>query len=236
MRALIDYDNIPSIERRRGLDYLIRRILDQVGSQNLTSVQRVSFRLYGGWFEGNQKTRTAQQLVADFASFPKAVNVGGSSGSVSPIVAVELAQSLAADPRRILQSTFRKSSIPNGLRCSPPPYYMCIDDRDCPVRHVHEFVESGQCPKLQCGLSAETTLLRDEQKLVDTMLVADAIYFAHGQSETLIIVSSDDDVWIGIKTALLYGAKVIHVHTRTGRQTPRYYSQGAGPNYVEVSI
>jgi len=80
------------------------------------------------------------------------------------------------------------------------------------------------------------TLVRDEQKLVDTMMVADLIYYARDQNQVLAVVTSDDDIWAGIKSVLLSGSSLFHIHTRPGRKTPHTYSKGAGANYTEISL
>ena len=67
-------------------------------------------------------------------------------------------------------------------------------------------------------------LVRDEQKLVDSMLVVDLVHFSETVTEPLVVVSADDDLWPGIRFALLRGASVIHVvprHGHTGRNRYR---------------
>ncbi len=61
---------------------------------------------------------------------------------------------------------------------------------------------------------------RSEQKLVDSMITVDLIHFAMNKSESLVLVSGDDDMWPGIRYALLQDASIIHlvpkVTTRPG--------------------
>ena len=66
-------------------------------------------------------------------------------------------------------------------------------------------------------------------KLVDTMITADMINIAINENE-LSIISSDDDFWPGIMTALHIGAKVFHILTKT-RITANPYSSIITVNY-----
>ena len=52
------------------------------------------------------------------------------------------------------------------------------------------------------------------------MLVVDLVRLAQAASELIVLVSSDDDMWPGIRGALLHGARVLHVHAR--RPPPQY--------------
>lgn len=67
------------------------------------------------------------------------------------------------------------------------------------------------------------------------MLTADLIHLAKNGQQELAVVSSDDDLWPGIQMALLAGAHVIQVHTRSGRPTPLAYSIGL-PYYKQVTL
>ena len=73
-----------------------------------------------------------------------------------------------------------------------------------------------------------------EQKLVDTMLVSDLIFLATRGERDLVVVSSDDDIWPGIRTALQLGARVTQVHTG-GRETPADYTRGVN-DFWQVSL
>jgi hypothetical protein len=72
MIVLIDYDNVSILERRRGMINLVDKILNSVGVSVISKYQRVSVKLYGGWFEGNSLSKTAQKLSAEVGVFPKA--------------------------------------------------------------------------------------------------------------------------------------------------------------------
>ena len=77
-------------------------------------------------------------------------------------------------------------------------------------------------------------LAREEQKLVDSMLVVDLVHFAETTDEPLVVVSADDDLWPGIRFVLLRGANVIHVIPRRGRVDRERYRLLETETYSQV--
>jgi uncharacterized LabA/DUF88 family protein len=73
------------------------------------------------------------------------------------------------------------------------------------------------------------------QKLVDTMMTADIIHLAANGSTDICVISSDDDLWPGIKSALLLGRRVVHLRTHDRASAARY-ARDAGPNYTELML
>src|SRR5882672_6290779 len=103
MNVLVDYDNIRQQHSRKGLVYVVDRVLQAVASKHILP-QRTRFRLYGGWYELRTLTRRAQGLVAEIAAqFPRVVPIGGTS----VVVDVELAYSLEIEPGKHLWHTYR---------------------------------------------------------------------------------------------------------------------------------
>jgi hypothetical protein len=74
-----------------------------------------------------------------------------------------------------------------------------------------------------------------EQKLVDSMLTADLIHLAHSGEQFVAIVSSDDDMWPGIITAVHAGAHVLHVQT-SGLQQFSPYLHVTNGKYTQVGL
>jgi hypothetical protein len=68
------------------------------------------------------------------------------------------------------------------------------------------------------------------------MLTADFIHLAQIDPRLLCIVSSDDDLWPGIRMALLRNRAVVHVHTQATHRTHPTYAKGAGPLYLETGF
>lgn len=92
------------------------------------------------------------------------------------------------------------------------------------------------CPTPKCTVELDKVLLRAEQKLVDTMLVTDLIHYSMHQKETIVVVTSDDDVWPGIHSAIVHGANIHHVQTIPGRVTPTYYSKLVSGTYHQYTM
>ena len=230
MIALVDHDNVPA-PPLRGPVYLVRRLLDAIGAQAPQNDTALHCRLYGGWFEGRHMSKRAQGLsVAIDAEFPLVLT--SPSPAARPLrVTVELARSLAGDSVD-LKHTYRPRSAPPGLRCVSAPFPDCLRPSRCPVAGIDPFLNHAACPTAGCGVVPDNLLKRAEQKLVDTMLVADLIRLAQTTNERLIVVSSDDDLWPGIRTALLGGARVVHV--QTAARTPPY-DMLTTPTYARVT-
>ena len=48
-------------------------------------------------------------------------------------------------------------------------------------------------------------------RYVDSMIVVDLIHFAMHTKDHLVVVSGDDDMWPGIRYALLQNATITHI-------------------------
>lgn len=223
MIILVDYDNLDMLERQRGTRYVITRLLDVLGSRRELWVRRVECRLYGGWLEKDTSSRNAQRLIPDLRNnFPCSVPVTGSGRPRSVLVHVELARSLACDPTVVLTHTYRRRSFPPMLRCNAAPFADCATPQSCPVSPLGSFIRNASCPVDDCSVKPSSVLTRDEQKLVDSMLIVDLVHFAETTEEPLVVVSADDDLWPGIRFVLLRGARVIHVIPGHRRDRDRY--------------
>ncbi len=237
MIVLVDYDNLPRLERKRGLIHVATKIVETIGSQRLRASARVRLKLYGGWLENNSLSPYAQRLSADVQRFfPRAISVVDSQGQARVIVRVDIGYSLEIEPAFSLSNTFRRRGVPKGLTCAAPPVLNCGNPANCAVSAFHSFVTNDECSDQACSVPLKDILTRHEQKLVDTMIVADLIYLASSGSSEVVLVSSDDDLWTGIKSALLIGTSVLHIQTMPQRRTPVHYSRGAGANYLEINL
>jgi uncharacterized LabA/DUF88 family protein len=226
MDILVDFDNIDSRTKRAGLYPLCTHLIEVLAGKNLQMPARCRIRLYGGWYERENLTRGAQELSSEIQeNFPTAIQWTVNRNSGTCLTQLEMAYSLEADPQRHLFYTHRVRDFSDPVQCDSRVLANC-GKADCPLKVVSEFFKLKRCPRQGCYTTPADLMSRREQKLVDTMLTADLIHLAKGGQRELAVVSSDDDLWPGIQTALLAGARVIHVHTRTDRQTPVTYSSG----------
>src|SRR5688572_4148004 len=162
MIILVDYDNLPRIDRQRGPSHFVPRLLDKIGPARLTT-PRARVKLYGGWFDRNQLSNRALNLSATTrASFPTAITVTDGTSSVTPLVRVDMGFSLEIDPMLRLENTFRRRGMPTGLQCSPPPVPNCANHMNCPIRHLHALVTSEQCSDSRCQVGLGDVLSRHE--------------------------------------------------------------------------
>lgn len=226
MNVLVDYDNIDERDRRAGLPALAERITAAVGVTNLQSEPRLRLRLYGGWFDGDRRSRRAQDLIASrLREFPTTITLHHATGTMKVFVGVELAEALIAEPSTPLHRTHRPRSGTFGLRCKWPGGQGCVQE-PCPLVSIPGFLQSNRCPTPNCVVTAENLLHKNEQKLTDTMLVCDLVYLAIlDKGCAVAVVSSDDDMLPGIRTAINVGASVLQIHTSPSRQTPRDYTR-----------
>ena len=236
MRVLVDFDNVPAVIQNSGTSYVADRILDVLMPAVGTSVARFDLRLYGGWDEWSAMTKKAQKLYSEIvASFPAVRAHPQSHPPVQATVSSELAQSLEALPKKPLQNTFRFRPPARRLVCDDPSTHGCTQT-GCPIVALSQFITGQGCPVSGCAITAEM-LLRSpgEQKMVDTMIVADLIYLAQIGESPVAVVSSDDDLWPGILIAMKMGCHIIHVETQ-GTSTGALYTQGVVGRYTAVRM
>ena len=237
MTFLVDYDNLHVLVRRRGTRHVITRLLDALGLWQTTWGRRVSCRLYGGWLHESASSRDAQSLVPDLQrEFPRMMSVQGTDGLNNVLVKAELARSLACDPAVVLTHTYRPRSLPRRLRCEPAPFSGCAAPSNCPIVNVDPFIRNADCPDSDCTIEPGNVLSRAEQKLVDSMLIVDLIHLADMTSGPLVVVSADEDLWPGIRFALLRGAHVIHVIPSRSRVCLSRYAALETDTYSRITM
>jgi hypothetical protein len=237
MMVLVDYSNLRPLQRSHGLQQLVQLVLASLGVARLQNVVRTRVRLYGGWYEESMPSQDAQAVAAEVnGGFPTVSVVVDGARRTTTITEVELARSLLIEPAVPLEDTFRRKGAPRRLQCEPPPFPGCADPPGCVLLPTHPFINADACPHTPCSVRPRDILRRAEQKLVDTMLTADLIYLASQGETPIAVVSSDDDMWPGIRSALALGATIFHVHTMSGRITPPAYRRSVGPGYDPLHL
>ncbi len=234
MDVLVDYYNIPQQERRKGIAYLINRIMSAIVPNYIAARERrVDLRFYGGWYEETSPTRDAQQMERELPG-PTLVPLNDDRRAL--MVNVELAYSMRCDPAHHIVYTLRSKTAPRWLEFTDPTVAGCQLAGSCPLRPSFDFFVRGECPEQSCPVTSRLIVRRREQKLVDTMLSADVFFNVYANAEQIAVVSSDDDLWPAINTALQFGVGVVHVHTVAGHSTRPDYRRGGRANYVELSL
>jgi uncharacterized LabA/DUF88 family protein len=235
MNILIDYNNISNIDQNRGPEYVIDKIISKLDNLLIGNHTRLQFRLYDGWYENQSPTRKAQFVSSEIlARFPKMVTLSSGPITSRMVVNAELAYSLLVEPGKHLMHTFRRRGYPHDLTCADPVGAGCTFS-SCQLAETHTFIKKQVCPNSGCGMRPEDILGRSEQKLVDTMLAVDLLCLKLQGEKVAAIVSSDDDMWPSIRTALSLGMKILHVQTKN-RNTPAFYTRGLRFPYTEIIL
>jgi len=117
----------------------------------------------------------------------------------------------------------------------------CASQSRCGMSPYLGFTQATACSVVGCGSTLGDVLVRDEQKMVDTLLVADmAVHTLTKAASDLVVVSSDVDMWPGVLIALQAGCHVTHIHTKPGWRTQshllRTLNQSTGRAYRQLSV
>ena len=223
--------------RHRGLSNLVPAILRILPDGVPHHGEDVTVRLYGGWYEASRLTKSAQRLTREIAThFPAAVTIHRSADSVTVKVRVELARSLRINPGKDLLHTFRRRGVPAGLVAQRHPFRGCSDHTNCLLGPVRTLLSRRQCQNTSCTTRIEDVVARSEQKLVDSMIVADLIFAAVSGEKVIVVVSTDDDLLPGIATAVQMGTELYHVHPKLGRTTHKVYRDILPATYHELAL
>ncbi len=236
MMVLVDYANVEKALRLGNVSHVVRKVLESLGPAALASCARVSMRFYGGWYDQSAPTRLCQRLASEIqGAFPKVEKVIHGGRILFILANAELAYSIAAEPHRHLLHTYRVRGMPRALGCRSPSSAGCRNP-NCPLLSMHRLFVNGHCQVPGCTLGIEDFIYRSEQKLVDTMLAVDLLFYATRGEDALAVVTSDDDLWPAIRAALMLGRPIFHIHANPGRRTPTFYSTGSGTNYHQRQL
>ena len=234
--VLVDYYNIDRVNRQRGAAWIVQRVFDTISAEALAGAGRFRVRFYGGWYGKASLSQHGQALSAELdALFPASLVVGTRYTSLRLRVLAELASSMLVDPTHDVLHTLRRGRRPR-YDVRPLPFLGCAEPADCPIAPIEALVDRKKCPADSCSTPIARVFPRTrQQKLVDTMLVADLIYLACATRGPVVVVSTDDDLWPGIRTALHLGLPVHHVHTEN-RTTPGMYASAVTDSYHEYRL
>lgn len=211
VHVLIDFDNLPSTIRNRGLVSLARSVHHSIESRFIT-VDEIRIRLYGGWYDTQGLTRDGTRLTQDIGmAFPLII---ANNQQINCRIHCDIASSLIDTPADLLLHTFRQR---NGIRSRLTVAHVpnCANQSCCVIQHVAQW-SRGRCHVAGCGVSARSVFTYNEQKLVDTLLCCDLIVLAtRGPRDPVYLVSDDDDMIPAILLASRLGGAIHLLETRT---------------------
>lgn len=218
-QVFIDYDNLLPAHRISGILNVVTNALMQIPHDFEVARANCEVRVYGGWYEGTEFTRKAQdvsvEIQRDFPKIMKFPNANGSDTLVS--VKAQLAIALLQEPGHSMFHTYRKKGKPSNIRIEDPSGLGCCD-RECLLLLMKQLLRTGRCPKSGCKISKSDLVYRHEQKLVDTMLTCDLICASDRGTPLIVLVSGDDDFIPPLRTISLRGTTAIRFHTQPNAQ------------------
>lgn len=238
MQVIVDYNNIDLAVRRHGLKYLAELIAHTLGPLAVGKYRRLHLRLYDGWYRAQSPTPLAQSTSAEVQrDFPMMVALPVPNAQpVRAVVAAEMAYSLHCDPNSHIWHTFRPRSGQANVSCNSTTAAGCVSSQ-CKLSELPHFFRSRRCPDEHCSVTTEALIVRNEQKLVDSMMATDLLSFHLSSQEELVVVSSDDDLWPAIRLLLHRGHTIYHIHTIRTHNTPAFYLQRVpASQYIQLHM
>ncbi len=227
--ACVDYDNVEANLRTAGPVNLAKVLVGTFPALLIDRYDSVEFRLYGGWRYQNALTQIAQAIIPDIRmNSPTVVSTHRNGTLAKTKLEVLLADGPIGWSTPLAESVVRGRSIRNfwSLAGGPPG---CRTPSSCGMQSFRNLRNTTSCTDTGCSIELGDMLVRDEQKMVDTLIVADMAYVAYGRkAHDIVLVSSDNDMWPGVLVAIRAGCFVTHIHTKVGRRTPRHLLQTLG--------
>ncbi len=230
----IDYDNLEPAQKAAGILDVVTKALVQIPLDGATIRAKCDIRIYGGWYEGTEITRKAEDITIEIQrDFPKIIRLPLSGQRHVAVSAnAELAVALLQEPGHHMFDTFRRKGNPNNVRVEGPAVVGCTDP-ECALLMMKKLLKTGKCPKTKCSVTVGNLIFRHEQKIVDTMLSCDLIHAASGIYKWIILVSGDDDFLPPLRTILLKGAAAARFHPKPNCQ---HASFPQGPQLLEKDL
>lgn len=240
--VLIDYDNLLDFKGTKSIDTLIRHVESKIPDRFLQDIIHLEMRLYGGWASGGRSTHQAQKLFHEISGkYPSStVRLSSDGRSESRIINITLATASLFFPKEHLSDTFMLNRSVRNIKIDQSGWQSCSAPTNCSLSTVERFITSGHCGANSCGVAMTHLIKQNEQKQVDTLIVADMAELSLRQkTQRIVLVSSDADMWPGILLSLSAETEVCHIHTKPGQRTHRNLLSNISrisSRYFEVSV
>ena len=241
LTILVDYDNIEPKHRPQGPVNMGLMILNQLPANLLHPYDTVSFRLYGGWRTATGLTNFAQDLIPKIrAASPTVWNVDYLGESKAIKVFTKLADAPLGSTK-VFEETLVRNRPLRHFRTGANAWVSCADKQSCGLSILKSCHNATPCQTPNCYVQLGDILVRDEQKMVDTMMVADIAYERFvAKANEVVVICSDADIWPGIYLALQSECRITHLHTKPNWRTPnsllQTLSQPQLQRYRELSL
>ena len=161
----------------------------------LPSATEITLRLYGGWHHRTSDTPVDIRLMVARAidQLPKR--------QATQRLRLQLADRPVSTPAPLMLGTLRTSSL-QRVHAEITPSTHCIHSDDCTVSAFRSWA-SGNCPHSACTVRLRDIAEQHRQKMVDTLLTADAMTIANQHMAHAIVIASDDDDMVPALLALV---------------------------------
>ncbi len=242
IQVLVDFDNlhVDKINKiANQIDDIINSIYSKIKRLNENNVI-FNFRLYGGWDELsldihnkpiNIFSKNAQDITAYISKkYPR--------NNVRPnySIKVELVRSLASQPSKIYNFTYRKKQNLGDIRIATND--CCINAKSS-INWFRKLKNNKKCP--HCHTKSSEIIWINTQKMVDMMLAMDLSFFAKEQKQNdtmlLVVVSDDDDFLPAIFQLVNDGAKIYHIKKNDSLCYPVYLQNNSpNTNYKKIAL
>lgn len=208
MIVLVDYDNVPSSIRSTEFQTVARQLAAALVRHAPAVDGRIDIRLYGGWADEAGPSRSRVALATSIAAnfpFPY-VPSKGKPQSVNAV----LAESLLCAPQNLLHPTVLiDRTFVGRVKCQSD---FCCSRTTCPLSPMRPFFADRLCPVDDCAITPPDVIDAPwQQKMVDSMIVADAAYLAMSREPCIAIASNDRDAIPALVLATALGVHVIHM-------------------------
>ena len=239
--VLVDYDNVDRTHTVAGPVSLAKILVALVPNSIIARHQGVTVRLYGGWRNNGTLTQFAQKLVPDIhRQSPTVMSILDAGITLNVRLTVELAQGPIGSSTS-LEQTFVKNRGLRNFRSRSSLRPECASPSSCGLQMFSGLTHATPCGNSGCNSKLADVFVRDEQKMVDTLIVADIAHQAFAAKATdVVVVSSDTDMWPGVLLALRSGCAVTHIHTKHGTRTQQHLINTLGGqlsrNYQQLSV
>jgi hypothetical protein len=196
--VLVDFDNFYTHERVEvGAAWLEHEVIQMVRLANdlLPDVGRVVIRLYGGWMENGvltQRGSALQQAIAIVDPFPLPLPGGKGLLRGELVLATRLFSLASVEWGHTLKT---REGLPKLKLAAEMSVETCPVDRDtCPVKSFAHFSKKlgKTCHIAACTATNRRTFIRQEQKMIDTMMACDILTMPRERGAARLLVFSED--------------------------------------------
>ncbi len=188
------------------------------------SATEVTIRLYGGWRRRTPDTAVdiRQMITRAIIQLPKRQGTRR--------LQLQLAERPVSNPAPLMLGTLRTSSL-SHLPADLTPSDDCVRPDDCALSAFRSWA-SGRCPRRTCIVRLRDVAEQRRQKMVDTLMTADAMTIAHRDMAHAVAIASDDDDMVPALLALV--ATGLHVAClRRSRPTAEHRFSSYYPDILE---